>query len=377
MESPLATPADRAHTLLWLRFALVPGISPIRQRRLLRRFGTPDEVLARAPDGLEGLVGPVQGAALAQGADERLVDATIAWLDQPGRRLLALGDADYPAMLLEIPDPPTVLYASGRVELLASPAFAIVGSRNATAQGVQDAEGIARELSEAGHCIVSGLAHGIDAAAHRGGLAGRASSIAVIGTGPDRIYPRGNRALAERLRTEGCILSEFPLGTPPIDTNFPRRNRLISGLARGVLVVEAAERSGSLHTAMSALDQARDVFALPGSVHATLSKGCHRLIKEGATLVENARDVLDAYGLGKASAPPPSEPCEPPHPLLDAMGFAPACADQIARRCGLDIGTVASALSHLELEGRVRPLPGGWFQRVARTGSGGREAPAL
>lgn len=366
----------RDDVLAWLRFILVPGISVRRQRALLHRFRRPDAIVDRAPEALENLVSAEQAAALARGPDPRLVDATLSWLAAPGRRLVAMGDVEYPGLLLETPDAPPVLYASGRIELLRSAAIAIVGSRNATPHGLRDAEAFARALSEAGFCIVSGLAHGIDTAAHRGGLAAHGSSIAVVGTGPDRVYPKANLALARRLEAEGCVISEFPLGTPPAEMNFPRRNRLISGLSKGVLVVEAAERSGSLHTARFALEQNREVFAVPGSIHSTLSKGCHWLIKEGATLVESAHDVLGAFGIHPApTASAPEEECA--DPLLRAMGFAPACADQIARRCGLDAAAVSTALSRLELEGRVCSLPGGRFQRIAMREGAGREAPPL
>jgi len=278
---------------------------------------------------------------------------------------VVLGEARYPKAFLNIADPPTAFYAQGRVDLLNTPAFAIVGSRNATPQGLRDAEAFALELSQAGLTIASGMAIGIDAAAHRGGLAGEGSSIAVLGTGPDIVYPRRNRDLAHELAQRGCLITEFALGSPSVAGNFPQRNRLISGLSRGVLVVEASmPRSGSLITARCAADQNRDVFAIPGSIHSPLSKGCHWLIKQGAKLVENADDVLEELGIAPKCEEPARKPGRKPDPLLDAIGFAPASIDQLAQRSNLDAATLAARLSRLEIEGRVEALAGGWFQRV-------------
>ena len=297
------------------------------------------------------------------------MDDTIRrWLEAPGRYLVRRGDAAYPALWQEIADPPDVVYVEGRIELLNAPSFAIVGSRNATLLGASDAEAFARALSDAGLTIVSGLALGIDAAAHRGGLAGAASSIAVMATGADLHYPKRNRPLARALGERGCLVTEFPLGTPPGRWNFPRRNRLISGLSRGVLVVEAAPGSGSLITVACALEQNRDVFAIPGSIHAPLAKGCHKLIKDGAKLVECAADVLQELGLASREDPQGErrDAREERDTLLDAMGFAPVSIDQMVRRFGLDAATLAARLSRYELDGRVASLAGGWFQRVKR-----------
>jgi DNA processing protein len=305
---------------------------------------------------------------LSTGPDGALVDRTLEWLSGENRFLLSIGDAGYPQDLLAIPDPPTVLYARGRLELLNNPCVAIVGSRNATPQGIRDAHAFAFALSTAGYTVASGMALGIDTAAHRGGLAGRGSSVAVIGTGADVIYPAKNRDLAHELAEHGCLISEFPLGTPSASGNFPRRNRLISGLACGVLVVEAAERSGSLITARFALEQGRDVFAVPGSIHSPLSKGCHELIKQGAKLVESADDVLvEVSESRRAPQLAPSQSARPPaHPLLETMGFAPASIDQLARDTGLGAGALCAQLSQLEIAGQISILPGGWFQRVER-----------
>lgn len=253
----------------------------------------------------------------------------------------------------------------GRIGLLSRSCIAIVGSRNSTPQGAVNAEAFARTLSEAGLTVVSGMALGIDAAAHRGALCGPASTVAVIGTGPDRVYPARNRELAHTIAEQGTLVSEFPVGTPALAANFPRRNRVISGLARAVLVVEAAERSGSLITARLAADQGRDVFAIPGSIHSPLSKGCHRLIKQGAKLVDDARDILDELGLQQAA--PGGESADPrgmDDPLLAQMGFDPCDVDTLVQRCGSAPETVVADLLRLELEGWVASLPGGRYQRL-------------
>lgn len=331
--------------------------------RLLTAFGSPEAVLACGRGALSAHLSGAQCEALRAGPDAAALDAAHAWLDQPGNSILTLADADYPRQLLEIPDPPALLYCKGRRELLGRPALGVVGSRNATPQGVRDAEAFARALADAGLTIVSGLAAGIDAAAHRGGLAGAGSSIAVIGTGLDRIYPARNQALARELAEQGLIVSEFALGTPPVPGNFPRRNRLISGLARGVLVVEAAPGSGSLITARVAAEQGREVFAIPGSIHAPLARGCHVLIKQGAKLVESAADVLEELAWpGRLAAPvlPETEP----DPLLGALDGAPATLDTLMQRTGLTLDALSAKLLALELEGRVATLPGGRYQKL-------------
>jgi DNA processing protein len=363
LETSLSTRGD-VHA--WLRLTLVPGVSSGVQRALLKAFGTPDRVMAASRRDVAAIADETVAGLLAAGPDMRLLESTLRWIEGPGRHFVALGDACYPKALLNIADPPTALYVQGRIEKLNEPAFAIVGSRNATPQGVRDAQSFARALSEAGLVIVSGLALGIDAAAHRGGLAAVGSSVAVMGTGPDVIYPRRNHELAHALATDGCLVTEFALGTASVAGNFPRRNRLISGLSRGVLVVEAALRSGSLITANCALEQGRDVFAIPGSIHSPQSKGCHWLIKQGAKLVESAHDVLGELGLNSpgASADVAVDE-EPDHdPLLDAMGHAPISIEQMAQRTGLDAAKLAAHLSRLEIEGRIAALAGGWFQRV-------------
>ena len=276
---------------------------------------------------------------------------------------MTLADEDYPKTLLEIADPPAVLYCKGRRSLLSQACLGVVGSRNATPQGVRDAEAFALALSDAGLTIVSGLALGIDAAAHRGGLAGAGSSIAIIGTGLDRIYPARNKALAHQLAENGLIVSEFALGTAPLPGHFPRRNRLISGLSRGVLVVEAAPNSGSLITARVATEQGREVFAIPGSIHSPLSRGCHALIKQGAKLVESAADILDELAWQQRLAPPVL-PETVPDRVLDALDGAPATLDALAQRTGLTLDALSAKLLTLELDGRIASLPGGRYQKI-------------
>jgi DNA processing protein len=361
--NPLASSPDDAYS--WLRLTLVPGVQLRHHRALLKAFDSPQNVLAASRAGIAQVCGDGVADALAKGAAGAHVDAAMRWLVRDGHHLVSLADAAYPQALLQIDEPPTVLYVRGRLELLNARSFAIVGSRNATVQGARDAEAFAATLSAAGLCIVSGLAAGIDAAAHRGALAQTGSSLAVMGTGADMIYPASNRLLGEALASNGCLVSEFPLASPPEPRNFPRRNRLISGLAGGVLVVEAALASGSLITARKALDQGRDVFALPGSIHSPLSKGCNDLIKQGAKLVESAEDILVEIGLaGRVARNPQARGAANSDPLLEAMGHAPVTMDEIAQRIGSDAASLAASLTRLEIEGHVAALAGGLFQRI-------------
>ncbi|HUP29286.1 MAG TPA: DNA-processing protein DprA [Usitatibacter sp.] len=359
------TPLLQPDFLPWLRLTLVPRVAPRLQLRLLRLYQSPQDIFAASSAELARHVGASVAEALTSGPAPRVLDAATRWLQQPHHHLLALGDPRYPQSLLNIADPPIVLYVSGRIELLDAPSIAIVGSRNATPRGIRDAEEFAFALSEAGLCVVSGMALGIDAAAHRGALAGRGSSVAVLGTGPDIIYPRRNEDLANELARIGALLTEFPPGSPAVAGNFPRRNRLISGLSRGVLVVEAAQSSGSLITAREAADQGRDVFAIPGSIHSPLSKGCHELIRQGAKLVEKAEDVLAELGWdGNLPPAPASEGMSPAEELLAVIPHQPVCLDQLAEDTGLPAASIAARLSQLEVEGRIVALPGGWFQRA-------------
>lgn len=353
----------------WARLQL-SGVPPRPLVLLLRAFGGAEGVLAASPAQRRSHVPPAAAALLdAEPARDRL-EATLAWLREPGHDLMAWDDSDYPRALLEISDPPPVFCCQGRRELIRGSAFAIVGSRNATPQGIADAEAFAAALSAAGFTIVSGLAQGIDAAAHRGGLQQAGSSIAVVGTGLDRIYPARNRDLAHALAARGLLLSEFAIGTPPMKQNFPRRNRIVSGLSCGVLVVEATLSSGSLITARFAAEQGREVFALPGSIHSPFSKGGHRLIREGAKLVETAQDILDELAVpaqapvAQAASASPTDSDAAARAVVRALGFDPADVDTLAARTRLPAAAVIAALTALELDWKVAPLPGGLWQRL-------------
>jgi DNA processing protein len=354
-----------------LRVALVRGVVPRTLCLLLGAFGSPQALLEAPREEIERLAGARVARAFARGCEARALEIALDWLSCEGRDLITLGDTRYPPRLLEITDPPAVLYVSGRADLLARVGFAIVGSRNASPQASTDARAFARALSDAGLPIVSGLALGIDSCAHRGGLAGASSSIAVMGTGPDGCYPRAHRALLAELERHGCVMSEFPLGTPPRPGNFPRRNRLITGMSLGVLVVEAGLPSGSLTTARHALEQGREVFAMPGSIHSPLTKGCHWLIKQGAKLVEGANDVLEELRLPAPAgsvvpSAPPAGKARPDDALLRTMAHGPMSMDQLAMHSGLASAALAARMTQLELEGRITALPGGMYQRIER-----------
>ena len=350
----------------WLRLGLIPRLGPVKFRKLLSEFGDPDAALGASSSVLAGVVGPALTTAIGDGPDSSLLASTLEWISREENQLLTLADGDYPKPLLEISDPPPLLYVKGNTGLLKNEALAIVGSRSATQQGVANAEAFASELSDNRFTIVSGLALGIDAAAHKGGLSGTCSSIAVVGTGLDIVYPARNRKLAHELSQRGLMISEFPLGTRPVAANFPRRNRLISGISRGVLVVEAAVKSGSLITARCALEQGRDVFAIPGSVHSTLSKGCHALIKQGAKLVETAADILEELGQQVVTGNAAAVEAQPDNnrELLSAIGFDPVDLDTICERSGLTAENASAILLELELNGQLARLPGGKFQRL-------------
>ena len=350
----------------WLRLSLLPGLGDESFRRLLVAFGSPDRILGAAHHELSRIVPAQVARAIAGASASNSLEQAAAWLADPANLIITLGDARYPQALLQIPDPPPVLYVKGDAALLNAPALAIVGSRHATPQGVALAESFAETLSDAGLTIVSGLALGIDAAAHRGGLAGRSHSVAVVGTGLDIVYPARNRALAHALAESGALMSEFPLGTGALAGNFPRRNRLISGVARGCLVIEAAAQSGSLITARLANDQGREVFAVPGSVHSPLSKGCHLLIKQGAKLVESAQDVLEELNMSAPALPSAVGAVEEgaSAALLAHLGFDACDVDTLISRSGLTSDAVSSLLTQLEIEGRIAALPGGKYQRL-------------
>jgi DNA processing protein len=352
----------------WFRLTLTPGIGPASARRLLRQFGLPEQILAARRAELARHLAAEALSALDSAEVGQAVEDALRWAEAPGHFALTLADERYPKLLLETEDPPPLLYCQGLPELLDRPAIAIVGSRNATASGVQNAESFAKAFSRAGIAIVSGLALGIDTAAHRGGLVGAGSTIAVLGTGIDVCYPTRNADLAREIAARGLLVSEFPLGTRAIGGNFPRRNQLLSGLSRGCLVVEAALASGSLITARAALEQGREVFAIPGSIHSPLAKGCHALIKAGAKLVETADDVLaELPGLRQSEHAPTQQDIRSPsdaEPLLAQMGFDPIDVDTLCRRVGLGADEVTGTLLRLELEGLVGAVAGGLYQRL-------------
>ncbi|HTY99379.1 MAG TPA: DNA-processing protein DprA [Rhodocyclaceae bacterium] len=350
----------------WLRLTLIPGIGGVGQRQLLKAFGSPAAIFAAPRSALGDAVGDTGAEQLLAHDCAAEVATALAWLAEPGNRILTLADAEYPRALLDADDPPTLLYAKGRVELLNRPALAIVGSRSATAQGETNAREFAAALAEVGLTIVSGLALGIDAAAHRGALAAGGATIAVVGTGADRIYPSRNAGLARQIAEQGLLISEFPLGTPAMAANFPRRNRVIAGLALGCLVVEAAERSGSLITARLAAEAGREVFAIPGSIHSPQSRGCHKLIRQGAKLVESARDVLEElrWPAPPAAADPTGIEEAAAASLLGSLGHDPVDLDTLTERTGLTAERLLAMLVPLELEGRVAQLPGGRYQRI-------------
>lgn len=347
----------------WLRLTLIPGIGGETQRKLLAAFGLPDAIFAASRSALRAVIGDKGANLLLDSDNQRRIAQALEWAQQENCHLVCLADSTYPPALLQIPDPPNLLYVRGNVELLQRPCLAIVGSRNATPQGCQTAEDFAHSLADSGLCIISGLALGIDAAAHRGALQGIAGSLAVIGTGADRIYPARNRELALALAERGAIVSEFPLSTPAVAANFPRRNRIISGLAQGVLVVEAAPRSGSLITARLAGEQGREVFAIPGSIHSPLARGCHQLIKQGAKLVETAQEILEELGYPVAQTPSARADATS-DPLLAVLGYAICSLDELVERTQLPTEQVLTRLLELELAGALASLPGNLYQRL-------------
>ncbi len=369
----------------WLRLLATEGVGPTTAQQLLRAFGPPGAIFAQRPAALARVVGDTLAARLlgtpADWVTQR--EAVRAWLADDTHHLLTLADASYPRALLDLPDAPPLLYAVGDVAAAQAPRrLAIVGSRNPTPQGTDNAQAFARALAAQGVCVVSGLAAGIDAAAHRGALAGGGPTVAVVGTGIDRVYPARHRALAHAIAAQGCVLSEWPLGTPPLPAHFPRRNRLIAALGHGTLVVEAALGSGSLITAELATQLGREVFAIPGSIHSPLARGCHALIRQGAKLVETVEHITeelaavwgshgthpptatDPAGSGTVSAPADAD--TDLDPVLRALGYDPTPLDVLQARCGWDTAQLQAHLLTLELDGLVQRLPGGLLQRTAR-----------
>ena len=357
----------------WLRLAMAPGIGRAGARRLLATFGLPQQLFSQSRDALQAAAGPIAAQAL-QGEPQgwaAQVELTWDWLQaEPGtRRMLTLADPDYPPALLQTEDPPLLLYASGQAVREWPRSIAVVGSRNPTAQGEINARQFGRAFAQAGYTVVSGLALGVDAAAHEGALegalAGQLATIAVVGTGLDQVYPKQHVQLAHRISQRGLLLSEYPLGMPPLAENFPRRNRIIAGLGLGTLVVEAALQSGSLITARMALEQGKDVFAIPGSIHSPQARGCHALLKQGAKLVETASDVLEELAPGTA-ARELRAPVDDEQPLLRTMGFDPVSIDALVARTGTTAANLQAELLELELQGHVARLAGGLFQRIAQ-----------
>ncbi len=403
---------ERDELAAWLRLTLTPGVGNEAARKLLAAFGLPDAVFGQSAVALLQVVNPAQATALRTEPTglAALLELTWTWLQEIGqdrvqRHIVVLGDADYPASLLTIEDPPLMLYLLGSgifsseahstpvdktqiaTDLTANSlahSIAVVGSRNPTPQGAANARHFSKALGQAGLTVVSGLALGVDGAAHEGALesveqgSNRLATVAVVGTGLDRVYPKNHRVLAHRIAQNGLLISEYPLGTPPLAANFPKRNRIIAGLAQGTLVIEAALQSGSLITARLCAEQGKDVFAIPGSIHSPLARGCHALIKQGAKLVESAQDVLEEMKLdggpawaGDSVAADGSDAetegfFEAEHALLDDLGFDPVGLDALQARSGMDTAHLQARLMVLELDGLVARLPGGLFQRIAK-----------
>ncbi len=396
---------ERDELKAWLRLTLSPGIGNVTARKLLGSFGLPQAIFEQSGAALREVATPTQVQALRSepAALAGLLETTWDWLEprDPGaaqHQIVTLGDANYPQALLDIDDPPLLLYllgnASFTAEITTPPVaagviapqrcLAIVGSRNPTPQGARNARAFAKALAQAGLTVVSGLALGVDGAAHEGALEGAAGgapnqvpTLAVIGTGLDRVYPKAHHGLAHRIAQHGLLISEYPLGTPPLNANFPKRNRLIAGLTRGTLVVEAALQSGSLITARLTAEQGKDVFAIPGSIHAAQSRGCHALIKQGAKLVESAQDVLEElqdFGALNAATdftaahgdqPGTAGAADDNARLLNAIGFDPVGLDTLQGITQLETSELQAQLMTLEINGLVARLPGGLFQRLS------------
>ena len=364
---------ERDELEAWLRLLESPGIGWVTARRLLARHGSPEAIFALSATERDEGLGPKQRGVLttppAHLAEQ--FDKTWAWLHaNPAHHIMVLGDADYPDALMQTADPPALLYLHGDRSVLDRRSLAVVGSRSPTPQGRDNASAFSKALTEAGLTIVSGLALGVDGAAHQGALAGGGPTIAVVGTGLDLIYPTRHTALAGEIVKTGLIVSEYPLGMPPLSPNFPRRNRIIAGLAQGCLVVEAALKSGSLITARLASEAGREVFAIPGSIHSPLSRGCHELIRQGAKLVESAADVLEElpqFGESKkssATATASTLTLSAEHrQLIELMGYEPVSLDELQTRCGWPTADLNGALLELEMAGAVRRLAGQLFQR--------------
>lgn len=380
----------------WLRLMLTDGVGNASAQKLLAAFGLPPAIFKQPRASLLHFVSERQAQALQSTPEgwDKQIELCAHWLaaDTANRRIVTLGDALYPKALLTLPDPPLVLWLLGRIDWLTTSGWpasvSMVGSRNPTNPGEKSAHAFAQSFVKSGLCVISGLALGIDAAAHSGALSQATNestnltTIAIVGTGLDRVYPKQNLELAHRIADFGLIVSEFPLGSAPIAANFPKRNRLIAALGLGTLVVEAALQSGSLITARESLDLGKDVFAIPGSIHSTQSKGCHALIKQGAKLVESADDVLGELRVLPTllDEPKPTNPIRPArntnpvtktapntrhddHPILQALGFDPASFDALQARLDMDAGSLQVQLLELEMDNAIVRLPGGLYQK--------------
>lgn len=402
---PILLPPDELDA--WLRLSLEPGLGRAQARLLLAQAGMPQHIYALSAGQLAKWVDAPLAARLKTPLPENLqhtLEATRRWLEAPDHHLLTLADPGYPAALLQTPDPPLLLYVNGNPALLGRPAVGVVGSRSATAGGIDNATAFSRYLAEHGYTVISGLALGIDAAAHEGALQAGAqggSTVAVMATGIDLVFPARHRALAHRIAAEGALVSEYPLGAHALPHHFPLRNRLVAALSQGVLVVEAAVRSGSLITARLATEMGREVFAIPGSIHSPTARGCHALIRQGAKLVESGQDILDELGQGKLPLPgnrgpngespggqaarraeprdrPLRRPTASQHAslqadapearVLEALGYDPSSIEQLLERTGLSVGALNAWLMTLELQGAVERLEDGRFQQRPANG---------
>jgi len=354
------------------------GLSDGLYRHLLTNFGTAAEALRVGVAGWRASGVATKALGRLGEPDQEALRKDLDWLAQgDNHHLLSLGHADYPPRLAAIADPPPVLFVLGDPQLLNSPAVAMVGSRNPTPNGREDAQAFASYLARCGLVVISGLAEGVDGAAHEGALQANGPTVAVCGTGLDRVYPARHRELAHRIARTGALISEFPLGTPPLARNFPRRNRIVSGLALGVLVVEAALRSGSLITARQAMEQGREVFAIPGSIHNPLARGCHALIRQGAKLVETGADILEElasqldFDIHPSPAPAQftesfDDLDEKTRHVLAVMGYESVTVDTLVERSGLTAEAVSSMLLVMEIQGVVASAPGGLYYRQTK-----------
>ncbi len=365
--------ADQLALACWLALHRTAGVGPVTFLRLLEQFGTPQKVF-ETPSLAVSVSNRTRSALFEP--DWVQVEKDLEWFESEDRHIVTLHDSRYPELLKQISDPPSLLFVQGDVGLLSQWQIALVGSRNPSASGRDTAYEFAHYLARGGIAINSGLAMGIDTASHQGALAAEGKTVAVIGTGLDRVYPAKNRELAHEIASTGAIVSEFALGTSPRAENFPRRNRIISGLSLGTLVVEAAVQSGSLITARMAMEQGREVFAIPGSIHNPLARGCHRLIREGAKLVENANDILEELGaMAGVDQSSYDEDLEDESSvsedqdyqnLFEYLGFDPIHIDSLIERSGLTADAVSSMLLLLELQGQVESFAGGRYARVAK-----------